>query len=288
MITDYNFYYPFIMPFIPQNCDKPPTMYAILNSIVNGDKDEDDYTKIKDLAKYGRTKIFNFEYPLSNNVNKEEFETIILKHYLTRRINFDTVTLFRISLDAKLNEIMPRYNKMFDSFIDWNLFNDGEITNRTGNDNRTQNSTNNSNQTSNNSSTQNSTNESENLLENESQTTTNSISDRRNSELPQNQLQELRDGNYVTDYNYDTGTNEGNDTSTSTGRSTATNKTTNTETNTTNSNQTNNMTDNNTYNETITKTQNNKLEIYKEMQENIKSIYTLIFNDLDCLFYGLL
>lgn len=288
MILDYNFYYPFIMPFIPQNCDKPPTMYAILNSIVNGEKDEDDYTKIKDLAKYGRTKIFNFDYPLSNNVNKEEFETIILKHYLTRRINFDTVTLFRISLDAKLNEIMPRYNKMFDSFIDWNLFNDGEITNRTGNDNRTQNSTNNSNQTSNNSSTQNNTNETNNILQNDSHTNTNTISDRRNSELPQNQLQELRDGNYVTDYNYDTGTNEGNDTSTSSGNSTSTNKTTSAETNTTNSNQTNNMTDNNTYNETITKTQNNKLEIYKEMQENIKSIYSLIFNDLDCLFYGLL
>ena len=32
----------FFAPFIPPNCDKPPTVYAVLNSIVNGDKEIDD------------------------------------------------------------------------------------------------------------------------------------------------------------------------------------------------------------------------------------------------------
>ena len=98
--------YPFsylFMPFIPPNCDKPPTVYSILNSIVNGDKEEDDYTKIKDLAKEGRSTIFNFDYPLSSNINKEKFETQILNHYLMRRIGYETVTAFRIALDVKLN-----------------------------------------------------------------------------------------------------------------------------------------------------------------------------------------
>lgn len=255
--------YPLIYPFLPPDCNKPPTLYSVLNSIVNGDKDEDDYTKIKDLAKEGRSTIFNFDYPLTNNITKEKFETMILNHFLQRRIGFETVTAFRIQLDVKLNEIMPIYNKMFDALENWDIFNDGEKTVRTGTDNRTQNST------------QNSTNNTNNNLTNHSTTSTNDISDRRNSELPQNQLEDLRNGSYVTNYNYDTTSNNGEDNSTSQGSSISTN------------NSSNNSTDNNIYNETITRTPADKIAILKEMQENIKSIYTMIFKDLECLFYQL-
>ena len=242
-------------PFLPPNCDKPPTLYSVLNSIVNGYKDEDDYTLIRNLAKEGRSVIFNFDYPLSQNIDKEKFETMILNHYIRRRIGFETVTAFRIALDVKLNEIMPLYNKMFDALENWNIFNDGEMTTRTGTDTTT---------------TQN-TNNTSNSLTNQSTTSTTDTSDRRNSELPQNQLEDLRNGSYVTNYNYDTNTNSGEDTSTSTGTSQATN----------------NGTDNKQYTETITRTPADKIAILKEMQENIKSIYTMIFKELDVLFYQL-
>lgn len=254
MIPYYNGLFMFY-PFLPPNCNKPPTLYSVLNSIVNGDKDEDEYTKIKDLAKEGRSTIFNFDYPLSQYIEKEKFETMILNHFLQRRIGFETVTAFRIQLDVKLNEIMPLYNKMFNALDNWEIFNDGEVTTRTGTDNTT---------------TQN-TNNTSNSLTNQSTTSTTDVSDRRNSELPQNQLSELRDGNYVTNYNYDTNTNNGQDNSTSQGTSQATN----------------NGTDNKQYNETITRTPADKIAILKEMQENIKSIYTMIFKDLECLFYQL-
>lgn len=254
MIPYYNGLFMFY-PFLPPNCNKPPTLYSVLNSIVNGDKDEDEYTKIKDLAKEGRSTIFNFDYPLSEYIEKEKFETMILNHFLQRRIGFETVTAFRIQLDVKLNEIMPLYNKMFNALDNWEIFNDGEVTTRTGTDNTT---------------TQN-TNNTSNSLTNQSTTSTTDVSDRRNSELPQNQLSELRDGNYVTNYNYDTNTNNGQDNSTSQGTSQATN----------------NGTDNKQYNETITRTPADKIAILKEMQENIKSIYTMIFKDLECLFYQL-
>ena len=260
-----NYFLPF--PFIPANCEKPPTVYAILESIVNPDVDLNDpapEVKIKDLAKAGRSTIFNFDYPLTSNITKEKFETMILNHFLMRRIGFETVTAFRIQLDVKLNEIMPLYNKMFDAIENWEIFNDGEKTIRTGADNRTQNST------------QNSTNNTNNSLINHSTTSTNDISDRRNSELPQNQLEDLRNGSYVTNYNYDTNTNNGEDNSTSQGTSTATN------------NSSNNSTDNNIYNETITRTPADKIAIYKEFQENLKSIYGMIFKDLECLFYQLI
>lgn len=255
MIPYYNGLFMFY-PFLPPNCSKPPTLYSILNSIVNGDKEEEDYTKIKDLAKEGRTTIFNFDYPLSQYLDKEKFETMILNHYLQRRIGFETVTAFRIQLDVKLNEIMPLYNKMFNALENWEIFNDGEVTTRTGTDNTTSQNTNNT----------------SNTLENTSITSTEDISDRRNSELPQNQLEDLRNGSYVTNYSYDTNKNTGNDNSHSEGTSQATNQ----------------GTDNKTYNETITRTPADKIAILKEMQENIKSIYSLIYKELDCLFYSLI
>ena len=164
MIPYYNGLFMFY-PFLPPNCNKPPTLYSVLNSIVNGDKDEDEYTKIKDLAKEGRSTIFNFDYPLSEYIEKEKFETMILNHFLQRRIGFETVTAFRIQLDVKLNEIMPLYNKMFSALDNWEIFNDGEVITRTGTDNTT---TQNTNQTS-------------NTLKNTSITSTEDVSDRRNS-----------------------------------------------------------------------------------------------------------
>lgn len=242
--------YPLIYPFLPRNCDKPPTIYSLLESIVNYGKD--DKTKIKDLAKVGRTKIFDFDYPLSDKISKEEFECMILNHYLTRRIGFDTPTLFKIQLNVKLNEIMPLYNKMFDSIDGWNIFNDGEKTSRYGTDNREISSTSNT----------------ENSLHNNS--TSQNISDRRKSDTPQNELDNVRDGKYVTEYNYDT--NNAEDESTSNGTS----------------NNTTNTNDDNIYNETIEKTSANKIEILKQMQQEIKSIYSLIFKELDDLFYSII
>ena len=81
----------------------------------------------------------------------------------------------------------------------------------------------------------------------------------------------MRNGSYVTKYNYDTNTNNGEDNSTSQGTAQAQN----------------NGTDINEYNETITRSPVDKIAILKEMQENIKSIYTMIFKDLECLFYQL-
>lgn len=236
----------FYPPILPTNNYNTPTVYSILESIVNYGKDEK--TKIKDLAKIGRTEIFDFDYPLSENVSKEDFECMILNRFLMRRIGFETVTAFKIQLNVKLNEIMPLYNKMFDALENWDIFTNGEIMERTGEDNRIT--------------------DTNNKMQNNSETHTNDISDRRNSELPQNRLEDLRNGSYVTNYNYDTNNTNSNDISTSIGNS--------------------NSNDKNTYKETIKRSPADKIAIFKEFQENIKSIYTLIFKDLDCLFFQLL
>ena len=217
--------YPFIIPPAFPDYNIPPTLYRILNSLVN--YDEEEQTKIKDLASAAREDIFDFEYPLSTHVNKEDFEVMILNHFLMRRIGYDTLNAFKIALNVKLNEVMPIYNKMFDMLEGWDIFNDGERVVESGS----------------------------NSLTNE--TTSLNTSDRRYSDTPQNQLQNVKDGKYITDYNFDT--DNGSVTSESTGNDTR----------------------------TITRTPADKMKLYKEFIENKKSIMTMIFEEIEPLFYGL-
>jgi len=228
---------PLLIPRLPHDNPKPPTIYALLNSIVNFGKEEQ--IKISDLAKYGRNKFFDFNYPLSNVINKEEFECIILNHYMMRRIGFDTLTAFKLQLYVKLNEIMPLYNKLFDALENWNIFNDGEVIERDLTDNRTINNT--------------------NLINSESE----SNSDRRFSEMPQNQLSNISDGTYLTDYNLD----KNNDKSKTNGNS--------------------NTKDDNVVKEIIKRSPADKINIYKQFIESKNNIYSMIFKDLDSLFYQL-
>lgn len=204
---------------------KPPTLYAIMNSIANYDKTEK--TKIRNLASATREKIFDFDYPLSNEINREEFECQILNHYILRRIGFDTFTAFQLYLENKLNEILPFYNKMFDALADFNLFNDGEVITR----NRTDNGT-------------------------TSLNTTNDLNSRF-SEYPLNRLTDIDDGSYVTNQTKNTGNNNSNGTSS---------------TNTV---------------ETTSRSPIDKMDLYQKYLSTKNSIMTMIYNDLDILFYGI-
>lgn len=229
--------YPLIIPRIPNKNSKPPTMYQLLEAIVNYGKD--DKVKIKNLAKDGREKIFDFEYPLSSKVDKEEFEIMIINKYMMRRIGFDTLTAFKIALSVKLNEIMPVYNKMFDFLDGWDLFNDGETTTRDKNYSG------------------------DSHINSGINSTSNNTSDRRFSELPQNDIANIKDGRYMTDYNYDT------------------------DNNTTNTIQSSNSNDSNNEHEIITRSPADKIKIYREFLENKNNIYSMIYKDLEELFYQL-
>lgn len=226
--------------YINNVTNKPPTVYFLLESIVNYGKDEK--TKIKDLAREGRERFFNFDYPLSDKIDKAAFETNILNHFLMRRIGAETFTAFQINLNSKLNEIMPLYNMMFDNIEGIELLD--ESYTKTVTDNTTSNNTSTNNINSSSSSTM----------------------DKRYSDTPQNKLNEIRNGEYVTEYNYDTGS----DSSTSHGSSQGTSQ------------------NDRNYSETFTKSPSNKITLIKELQKEIKSIYSLIYEELDDLFYGII
>ena len=229
----------------------PPTVYALLNSYVNFSKEEPE--KIKDLAKLGRSMFFDFEYTLTNKITKEQFETMILNHFLMRRIGYDTVTAFNIALSVKINEIMPKYNILFNALDGWEIFNSGETTTRTMTDNTISESE----------STVSTTDSNSNTTSSNSSNTT----DNRFSNTPQNKIQDVRAGDYVSEYTY-TQTNA-NSQDTGTSSSTAGNS----------------GEDNKTVNETITKTPADKIKVYTEFVKNYNNIFTMIFEDLEPLFY---
>lgn len=280
------FLFPLYTPWLPNDLDKPPTVYSLLESIVNYGKD--DKEKIKDLAKYGRATFFNFQYPLSTKVSKEDFECMILNHFLMRRIGFDTLTAFRIQLNVKLNEIMPMYNKLFDALDGWDLFKDGEEIERETNYNGTSNNTTNTETEETRNGTSTNTNETTNTLENSSNSINTNIIDRRNSQLPQSEIDNVKNASYLTDYTYENNSSDGTDTSESTGTSESTNNGTTKDTMTGETNGTSNTTDVNKTTETIKRTPNDKMKIYTEFLQNRQNIYTMIFKDLDCLFYQLI
>ena len=216
---------------------KPPTLYAILNSIANYGKE--NHTKIRNLSKETHDRIFDFDYILSNKINKDQFEIDILNHFLERRIGYDTLTSFQIHLETKLHEILPYYNTLFDSLTNYKLFNDGEVINRHKTSDRT--------------------------LESDSDTNTtgNNVADLRYAKFPQNQLQDIKDGDYVTDQNYNQNT------------------LTNTVDTNVNSNESNNE------DEIITRSPIDKMKLYESYLKTKNSIMTKLYKDLDVLFYQL-
>lgn len=222
-----------IMPTYPMNQitadiimnPTPPTLYSIMNSIANYGKEEQ--TKIRNLAKATHEKIFDFDYPLSQKIDREDFECQILNHFIMRRIGQETFTAFQLFLENKLNEILPYYNIMFDSLVDYNLFNDGEVITRNRQDNGT------------------SSLSSENTVKN------------KYSEYPLGQLSDIDDDDYVT------------------------NQTVN------NGNMSNSGTTANTTVETETRSNVDKMDLYMKYIQTRNSIMTMIYKDLDILFYGL-
>lgn len=213
--------------------DMPPTMYALMNSIVNYNAEE--ITKITDLANKARSTIFDFDYPL-DDAFKENFEITFLNHYMMRRIGFETFTAFKINLMAKLNEVIPKYNMMLEGFK--NLDFNGDVEEHIRNEK--------------------SKNETETTSTGEISTT----NDNRYSDTPEDRLADVRAGSYISDYTYNQGTNDSrNDTS----------------------GQTNFETD-----ENIKIIKKDSIDEYQKFMKVANSVYSMLFNELDVLFYGLI
>ena len=73
------------------------------------------YTDVDTIITNAIPKIFTFTFPIFDENYRSVLEKKILKHFYTREICEETVGLWKLRLDAKLNEIMPYYNKLYKS-----------------------------------------------------------------------------------------------------------------------------------------------------------------------------
>lgn len=245
-----------IYPICHQGNNLPPTIYSIMQSLVNYDTDEP--SKIKDMWQKAREYIFNFDYALTNNVSHETFEHNILNHYLMRRINFDTVTLFQIMLENKLSEILPKYNMLWDSLQGWDIFKSGTTTREYTDNTKSFNTGNNI---------------VNSHITGENTGVTNTVNNTGYSDTPQSNINDINSSEYLTEYTHNVADN------------TITNNT-NTITSNTSTNTGSGKSDK-TIKELVTRTADNELDLFLKFQTEYNNIWTMLYSDLDCLFYGL-
>ena len=71
------------------------------------------YGKVSEIVENSWEKVFDFDFPIFDPAYRSILCQKILKHYYTREIGFETVGLWKLKLETKMQEIMPYYNKLY-------------------------------------------------------------------------------------------------------------------------------------------------------------------------------
>lgn len=80
-----------------------------------GYKESKGYADVDKIIEDSIDSIFSFDFPIFDESYRNVLCTKILRHYYTREIGFETVGLWKLKLQTKLTEIMPYYNKLYES-----------------------------------------------------------------------------------------------------------------------------------------------------------------------------
>ena len=87
------------------------------------------YANVEEILAKSHSKIFDFHYPIFDENYRSVLEQKILRHYYLREICSETVGVWKLFLDAKMNEIMPYYNKLYESeLFEFNPMFDVDLT----------------------------------------------------------------------------------------------------------------------------------------------------------------
>lgn len=208
--------------------DEPPTLYSLMESYINYGKEESEKVKIIDLPSAFKDYLFDFNYPLDDSL-KPSFEENFLNHYMMRRIGFETYLSFKIHLKDKLNIIMPKYNKMLLEYANIDFKGIKEIHSKSY----------------------------RKSIDEETSGTSNNTVDNRFSSLPQDEIEDIKNGTYLTDYTYNQ----------SSGRLGGT------------------LSNDENYTETLEIDKGDPTDEYIKLQDKISNIYDLIYRELNCLFF---
>ena len=86
------------------------------------------YNDVNDVIRHSHANVIG-NYPIFDEAYREVLDTKILKHYYTREICEETVGLWKLRLNTRMNEIMPFYNKLYSSeLLSFNPFYDVDLS----------------------------------------------------------------------------------------------------------------------------------------------------------------
>lgn len=108
---------------------KYTTQVRFICETAAGLSESEGQTSVKQIIAVAIPSVFDFDFPIFDESYRTVLETKILKHYYTREIGLETVGLWKLKLDTKLNEIMPFYNQLYKSeLIEFNPLYDVDLT----------------------------------------------------------------------------------------------------------------------------------------------------------------
>lgn len=222
------------------------------------------YNDINKIITDAIPSVFNFDFPIFDEAYRVILERKILKHFYTREIGEETVGLWKLRLDTKLNEIMPYYNKLYKSeLLEFNPLYTTDLTRKKDNEITGQNE-----------GTVDSTNSS---TSNGTGTGTNSgTSKDKYSDTPQGALTNVENGTYLTNARIteDSATNSSTSSNTSSGSGNVTSEASSLTTE--------------DYLEHVVGYENKSAsKMLKEYRETFLNIDMMIINDLEELFMQL-
>ena len=248
-----------------------------------------EYQTTNEIIQNSLPFIFDFDFPIFDESYRNVLETKIIRHYFTQEIGMESVGLWKLKLETKLNEIMPYYNQLYKSeLLEFNPLYDVDIT-------RMHNIKNNGTQNTTGDITSDSTTETSQTSEdtsnrNEQQNSTiDNVSKNAYSNTPQGQVTNVDNYTYLTDYRNITenGTNiqTETDTQSTTGKIDS-NATNNLKTNTTSDTTISNTED---YIETVKGKQGvgNYSEMLLSFRKTFLNIDMQVIDDLQELFMGI-
>ena len=221
-----------------------------------GLKESVGQAKVDDILTVVAPKIFDFDFPIFDETYRLALEKKILRHFYTREIGCETVGLWKLRLEDKMNEIMPFLNKYYMMYVsELNPLYNVDVT-KSGNNNLNRDESKN------------------NYFYNHSDTNSegNNNSQRLYSDTPQNGLTAVQNGEYLTNATVDGSKSNGEGHADNVGCDTARN----------------NVKDVNEYYETVQGRNSGFIgDAWKKFTEGFRNVDKMLFNELEELFFHL-
>lgn len=108
---------------------KYTTEIRFLCETLAGNTESQGGSKVNQILQVAAPQIFDFDFPIFDPDYKLPLEIKILRHFYTREISEETVALWKLRLEDRMNVIMPYYNQLYHSaLLEFNPLYDIELT----------------------------------------------------------------------------------------------------------------------------------------------------------------